>query len=402
MLVQSLIGKNNFLYRVQILFFVCLFVGSSCSAQKQLSNSQALLTGAAQLNQYLPLLQNKTVALVANHTSLVDDVHLLDTLLASGINVNKVFAPEHGFRGDADAGAHIKDGLDSKTGLPLISLYGKNKKPSSEQLAEVEVIVFDIQDVGARFYTYLSTLHYVMEAAAEQGIPVVVLDRPNPNINIIDGPVLDTAFSSFVGLHPVPIVYGMTIGEYAQMINGEHWIKPSNKKTCELRIVKLANYTRKTNYVLPMAPSPNLKSDKAIHWYPTLCLFEGTQISVGRGTDDPFTMFGCPECNLTDTTFTPQPNVGASNPKYNGKPCAGIVMPNSYPDSLVLEYWLQAYASYTGEKPFFNSFLKKLAGTDVLAKQIASGASSADIRASWKKELSQFKKMRKPYLIYKF
>lgn len=365
-----------------------------------MSNSQVLLTGAALLNQYLPLLQNKTVALVANHTSSVDDVHLLDTLLASGIKVNKVFAPEHGFRGDADAGAHIKDGMDSKTGLPLISLYGKNKKPSSEQLADVEVIVFDIQDVGARFYTYLSTLHYVMEAAAELGIPVIVLDRPNPNITMIDGPVLDTAFSSFVGLHSVPIVYGMTIGEYAQMINGEQWIQPANKKSCDLTVIRLANYTRTTSYVLPIAPSPNLKSDKAINWYPTLCLFEGTQISVGRGTDDPFTMFGCPDCKLTDTTFSPLPNVGASNPKYNRLTCAGVRMPALTPDTLVIDYWLQAYASYTGEKPFFNSFFKKLAGTDVLENQIAEGLSVQDIRASWEKDLTQFKKMRKPYLIY--
>lgn len=373
---------------------------STCKAQKNIPVSNPVKTGAEQLSVYLPLLQNKQVALVANHTSMVNNTHLLDTLLANGISVAKVFAPEHGFRGDADAGAHIKDGMDSKTGLPLISLYGKNKKPSSEQLAGVEVIVFDIQDVGARFYTYLSTLHYVMEAAAEQHIPVVVLDRPNPNIGIVDGPVLDTNFISFVGLHPVPIVYGMTIGEYAQMINGENWIKPTNNKTCDLTIIKLANYTRKSNYVLPVAPSPNLKSDKAIHWYPTLCLFEGSQISVGRGTTNPFTMFGCPTCDLHDTIFTPEPNVGASNPKYKGEQCAGLSMPDGYSDSLVVEYWLQAYTSYTGEKPFFNAFFKKLAGTDQLEKQISSGWSTQAIRNSWKKELQQFKKMRKPYLIY--
>lgn len=373
---------------------------SACKAQKNIPVSNPVKTGAEQLSVYLPLLQNKQVALVANHTSMVSNTHLLDTLLANGISVAKVFAPEHGFRGDADAGAHIKDGMDSKTGLPLISLYGKNKKPSSEQLVGVEVIVFDIQDVGARFYTYLSTLHYVMKAAAEQHIPVIVLDRPNPNIGIVDGPVLDTNFCSFVGLHPVPIVYGMTIGEYAQMINGENWIKPTKNITCDLTIIKLANYTRKSNYILPVAPSPNLKSDKAIHWYPTLCLFEGTQISVGRGTDDPFTLFGCPDCKLTDTTFTPLPNVGASNPKFKGEQCAGVSMPDGYSDSLVVEYWLQAYASYTGEKPFFNAFFKKLAGTDQLEKQISSGLSAQAIRNSWKKELQQFKKMRKPYLIY--
>lgn len=373
---------------------------SACNAQKNIPVANPVKTGAEQLSVYLPLLQNKQVALIANHTSMVNNTHLLDTLLANGISVAKVFAPEHGFRGDADAGAHIKDGMDSKTGLPLISLYGKNKKPSSEQLGGVEVIVFDIQDVGARFYTYLSTLHYVMEAAAEQHIPVVVLDRPNPNIGIVDGPVLDTNFSSFVGLHPVPIVYGMTIGEYAQMINGENWIKPTNNITCDLTIIKLANYTRKSNYVIPVAPSPNLKSDKSIHWYPTLCLFEGTQISVGRGTTNPFTMFGCPSCDLHDTIFIPEPNVGASNPKYKGEQCAGVSMPDGYSDSLVVEYWVQAYASYTGEKPFFNAFFKKLAGTDQLEKQISSGLSAQAIRNSWKKELQQFKKMRKSYLIY--
>ena len=373
---------------------------SACNAQKNIPVANPVKTGAEQLSVYLPLLQNKQVALIANHTSMVNNTHLLDTLLANGISVAKVFAPEHGFRGDADAGAHIKDGMDSKTGLPLIPLYGKNKKPSSEQLGGVEVIVFDIQVVGARFYTYLSTLHYVMEAAAEQHIPVVVLDRPNPNIGIVDGPVLDTNFSSFVGLHPVPIVYGMTIGEYAQMINGENWIKPTNNITCDLTIIKLANYTRKSNYVIPVAPSPNLKSDKSIHWYPTLCLFEGTQISVGRGTTNPFTMFGCPSCDLHDTIFIPEPNVGASNPKYKGEQCAGVSMPDGYSDSLVVEYWVQAYASYTGEKPFFNAFFKKLAGTDQLEKQISSGLSAQAIRNSWKKELQQFKKMRKSYLIY--
>lgn len=401
MWLLSLFGKNNFLYRVQILFFVCIVFVLACSAQKNVSTPGPIKTGAEQLSTYLPFIQNKNVALVANHTSLVNGTHLLDTLLASGIAVNKVFAPEHGFRGDADAGAHVQDGLDTKTGLPLISLYGKNKKPKPEQLVGVDIIVFDIQDVGARFYTYLSTLHYVMEAAAENGIQVIVLDRPNPNIGVIDGPVLDTNFSSFVGLHPVPIAYGMTIGEYAQMINGEKWIKPTNKAACDLVVVSLKNYSRNTNYVLPVAPSPNLKSAEAIAWYPTLCLFEGTEISCGRGTDNPFTLYGNPYCNLTDTSFVPKPNDGSKYPRFEGQKCYGKSMLGSSPGNYIhVQEWINAYTCYRGEKPFFNSFFKKLAGTDMLAKQIEQGMSAKAISDSWTKELQAFKKMRKPFLIY--
>jgi uncharacterized protein YbbC (DUF1343 family) len=402
MLTSFSAGKNSFLKTVNlILFHAFMFLFFSCSAQKKIQTTESVKVGAARMEMYLPLLQGKTVGLVANHTAMIGTTHLLDTLIKQNIDIAAVFSPEHGFRGTADAGAHITDGKDSKTGIPIVSLYGKNKKPSKDQLKGIEVLVFDLQDVGVRFYTYLSTLHYVLEAATENNIAVIVLDRPNPNIASIDGPVLDTAFSSFVGLHPVPILYGMTIGEYAQMIAGEQWIKTNATDAARLTIIPIANYTRTTSYVLPIAPSPNLRSAAAIAWYPTLCLFEGTEISVGRGTNNPFTLYGNPHCTMKDTAFTPTPNVGAKYPRFQDEVCYGKSMLKEQPThNIHINEWIAAYQCYEGEKPFFNAFFKKLAGTDQLKKQLENNWTEKRIRASWKKDLKVFKYMRKAYLIY--
>ena len=331
-------------------------------------------------------LDGKRVAVVGNQTSVVEGIHLVDTLLAKGIRVSKIFCPEHGFRGTAAAGAHIDNGIDPKTGLPIISLYGKNKKPSAEQLTDVDVVLFDLQDVGCRFYTYLSTLHYVMEACAESGIQLVVLDRPNPNGHYIDGPVLDTTrYRSFVGMHPVPVVYGMTIGEYARMINGEHWLQGGVE--CDLWVAKMKGYRRDSvGYELPVLPSPNLRNAHAIALYPSLCLFEGTNCGVGRGTDYPFewVTYGKDTLDLRQEVA---------------------------PAAFSLKYLMEMYRRTQAIKqsnnqainPFFlkNNFFEKLAGNGDLRKQIESGMSEEEIRATWQPALDEFKKIREKYLIYK-
>ena len=281
-----------------------------------------IIPAAERSNLYLPLLKDKKVALVVNQSSLVGQRHLLDHLLKHGVKVQKIFAPEHGFRGKADAGAHIKNSRDSKTGLPIISLYGKHKKPTKSDLKGIDLIVFDIQDVGVRFYTYLSTLHYIMEAGAEQQIPVMVLDRPNPNGQYIDGPVLQKKYRSFVGLHPVPVVYGMTIGEYAKMINGEGWLK--GRKKAELTVIPLAQYTHQSSYVLAVKPSPNLPNGRAVALYPSLAFFEGTVISAGRGTKKPFQLYGAPQYSVKKFSFVPKSRSGAKYPKFKGKRCYGV------------------------------------------------------------------------------
>jgi uncharacterized protein YbbC (DUF1343 family) len=365
------------------------------------------ICGIDQKDKYLPLLENKAVGLVCNHTSLrITGEHLVDYLLKKQIRVNTVFAPEHGFRGTASAGEEIKDGKDLKTGLPIISLYGRNKKPSPDMLAGIDVVVFDIQDVGARFYTYISTLSLVMEACAEQGIPVIVLDRPNPNGYYVDGPLLKPGYDSFVGMHPVPVVHGMTVGEYAQMVNGEGWL--SKGVQCELTVIKAVGYEHSMASSLPMAPSPNLPNATAIRLYPSLCFFEGTNVSVGRGTDKPFQQIGAPwmAAAFPEYTFTPAPNEGATQPRYNGETCYGVDL-TSFGNSFlptykgIYLYWLlEAYRMAPDKSAFFNPYFNKLAGSEVLRKQIEAGLSEEEIKASWQADLHAFKLVRKKYLLY--
>ena len=365
--------------------------------------SNKIIVGAEQFDSYSYLLKNKNIGIVANQTSFLESEkqHLVDFLISKKIAVKKVFAPEHGFRGTADAGEHIKDGVDSKTGVPLISLYGSNKKPSQEQLKGIDVVVFDIQDVGARFYTYISTLHYVMEACAEAGIPVVVMDRPNPNGHYVDGPILEKEHQSFVGMHPIPIVHGMTIGEYAKMINGEGWLNNNLKAT--LTVIEMKGYNHQMTYSLPVKPSPNLPNDKSINLYPSLCFFEGTFINAGRGTDMQFQVFGAPSLPSSQYSFkyTPRSNEGAKNPKFKDQLCYGKDLRNEPNlDRINLEWLIDAYNANGKKKDFFNSFFVKLAGTKKLQEQIEQGLTAEEIRSTWKDGLSKFKEIRERYLLY--
>lgn len=371
----------------------------------QIKYADSAVMAADRPGSYLPLLYGKSVGMVANQTSITKDGHLVDYLIANKVAVKKVFAPEHGFRGTASAGEVIKDGKDVKTGLPIVSLYGSNKKPTAEQLADVDVVVFDIQDVGARFYTYISTLTYVMEACAENGKKVIVLDRPNPNGYYVDGPVLKDGFESFVGMHHIPVVHGMTIGEYAKMVNGEKWLKDGVQ--CQLDVVTCENWDHSMTYSLPVKPSPNLPNDDAIILYPSLCFFEGTTVSVGRGTDKPFQQFGAPYFKETQYSFTPQSNEGAKYPKYEGEQCNGFVL-NDFAQfylnglgELYLHWLVEAYNMAPEKDKFFNSFFEKLAGTDQLQKDIIAGKTAEQIRQSWKEEVSEFKRLRRKYLLYK-
>jgi uncharacterized protein YbbC (DUF1343 family) len=364
----------------------------------------SLEVGANRTSTYFPLLQDKKIGVVANQTSVIfkndkSYTHLVDSLFSLNISVKKVFAPEHGFRGDADAGELIKDGIDVKTGIPIISLYGENKKPTHEQLSGIDMLVFDIQDVGVRFYTYISTLHYVMEACAENNIPLIVLDRPNPNAHYVDGPVLEMSHQSFVGMHPIPVVYGMTIGEYAIMINGENWLK--NQITCDLTVVPLSNYSHETPYSLPIKPSPNLPNDQSINLYPSLCFFEGTNVSVGRGTDMQFQIYGSPFLAMNSFSFTPQPNYGSKLPPHQGVKCYGEDL-RFYPklNELNLTWLRDAYSLSLNSNVFFNDFFKKLAGNDELQRQIEQVITIEEIKESCEKDLKSFKKLRKKYLLY--
>lgn len=366
-----------------------------------------IITGAEQTERYFPMLQQKKVAVCFNPTSVIGNTHLVDTLKNAGINMVKIFAPEHGFRGEAEAGAAIQSSTDTKTGIPIVSLYGKNKKPTAEQLKDVEIIVFDMQDVGCRFFTYISTLHYIMETAATQSIPVMILDRPNPNGYFIDGPVLEEKHKSFVGMHPVPVVHGMTIGEYAQMINGERWLEDS--LVCDLQIIECKNYTHQTRYSLPIKPSPNLSTDEAIYLYPSLCLFEGTDISLGRGTQKPFQIFGHPNLMIGDYYFTPESLKGVSeNPPQKGKKCKGFDLTDKATNNLHssnsfnITYLIAAYNHFPKEMKFFTypDFFDKLAGNSTLRWQIINGRTEEEIRASWQPALEKFKKTRSQYLIY--
>jgi uncharacterized protein YbbC (DUF1343 family) len=365
-----------------------------------------VVTGAERTTAYLPLVSGKRVAVVTNATGRIGTSHLVDSLLALDVNVVKVFAPEHGFRGDADAGEHVKDQRDATTGLPLVSLYGSNKKPSAAQLADVDVLLFDIQDVGVRFYTYISTLHYVMEAAAETGKAVVVLDRPNPNGFYVDGPVLDMAHRSFVGMHPVPLVHGMTVGEFARMINGEGWL--AGGRRCDLTVIACQGYDHDTVYELPVRPSPNLPNMSSIYLYPSLGLFEGTIVSVGRGTDRPFQCIGYPGNPIGDFTFTPVPMPGAKEPPHKGKECRGIDLReygafHSRMERRIRLHWLIGlYRDAPAPDRFFlaNGFFDKLAGGPDLRLRIQAGEDEETIRASWQPGLRDFMKVRAKYLLY--
>jgi len=362
-----------------------------------------IVTGAENSQAYMTYLKGKNVAVVVNQSSLVFGEHLVDKLLNNKINVKKIFAPEHGFRGEADAGQHVKNGIDSATGLPIVSLYGKHKKPTKSDLKDIDIIVFDIQDVGVRFYTYLSTLHYIMEAAAESHIPVIVLDRPNPNAGRIDGEVLDLKYKSFVGMHPVPILYGMTIGEYALMINGEGWLKGGQK--VDLKVIRLGNYTHDSAYSLMVKPSPNLPNDLSVYLYPSLAFFEGTTFSVGRGTTQQFQLYGSPYYTKKYFSFKPISREGAKHPKHENKVCYGVDLSGeviSINDGINLEYILDAYKHYPYKKKFFlkNKFIDKLAGSSHLREQILAGKTAKSIKESWQKGLNNFKAIRQNYLIY--
>ncbi|MCB9202227.1 MAG: DUF1343 domain-containing protein [Flavobacteriales bacterium] len=386
-----------------------------------------IIVGAEQPQKYISLLKGKKVGVVTNQTGVIkyiheydcqnyfdfmkekckDDetIHLVDFLVNSGVEVKRIFAPEHGFRGEADAGETVKNGKDIKTNIPIISLYGKNKKPTREQISDLDIILFDIQDVGARFYTYISTLHYVMEAAKEYGDKqVLVLDRPNPNAHYVDGPVLDKNYESFVGMHQVPIVYGMTIGEYAKMINGERWLKDGIQ--ANLKVIELKNYTHDSRYSLPVKPSPNLPNDKSINLYPSTCFFEGANVSEGRGTNMQFQVYGSPFLSKTEFYFVPEPNEGAKSPRFQGRKCYGKDLRNEeFLSEIKLSYLIDAYKNYNSIESFWikNSgsfWIDKLAGTDKLRKQIDAGKTEAEIKESWKADLEEFKNIRSKYLIY--
>lgn len=402
--------------KIKDLVLICLiFLNFPILIFSQNTNSE-FITGADQPDRYLPMLQHKTVIVATNATGLIikksqkNSIQdkpkvqsIVDFLVENKINIKSIFAPEHGFRGNADAGETVKNGIDQKTNIPIISLYGKNKKPTADQLNGVDVIVFDIQDVGVRFYTYISTLTYIMEAAAENKVEVIVLDRPNPHDGYIDGPILDKKWTSFVGMHPVPVIYGLTIGEYGLMVNGEKWLEKGVQ--AKYHVITMQNYHKKKRYPILEKPSPNLPNDKAINLYPSLCFFEGTQVSVGRGTALPFQIFGSPWTKDFPFRFTPRPTEGAKDPFLNGQTCYGEDLSHN-PKTLTklnLEWLLKAYRDYKNpEQDFFlpNLFFDKLAGSDRLRKQIIAGKSEEEIVASWKSGLKKYQQIRKKYVLY--
>jgi len=357
-------------------------------------------TGADNYEKYLPILKDKKVGVVTNQTGILSNkTHLVDFLLEKKINLQKIYAPEHGFRGTADAGELVKDGKDTKTGIAIISLYGDNKKPKPEQLAGIDILIFDLQDVGARFYTYISSLHYVMEACAENKIPLLILDRPNPNGNTIDGPILEKENASFIGMHPIPVLHGLTIGEYGKMINEEKWLK--NGVQCDLTVIPCLNYNKEMNYPLPVKPSPNLPNDQAINLYASLCFFEGTNVSLGRGTEQQFQIYGSPFLPKTNFSFTPKPNFGSKDPLHNGKVCYGEDLSKApRVKGIELKWLLKAYATTSDKTKFFIPFFTKLAGTKKLQEQIETGMTETEIKKSWEKGLEDFRKIRKKYEIY--
>lgn len=366
---------------------------------------EAITTGAQQLEKYGQLIKGKRIAIVANQSSIVGEKHLIDFLLEKEVIISKVFSPEHGFRGTAGAGEKVQSNIDSKTGIQIVSLYGKHKKPTITDLQDIDIVLFDLQDVGVRFYTYISTLTYVMEACAENNKPIIILDRPNPNGFYVDGPVLETEYKSFVGMHPVPVVYGMTIGEYAKMVNGEKWL--NDGISCDLSIIKLKNYKRNMLVKLPIKPSPNLPNWESVYLYPSLCFFEGTVISAGRGTDFPFQIYGHPDLKLGSFNFTPTPNVGSKYPKLEGKHCNGQNL-SGYAHNfknnnvgLNLSWLIETYKTLNNDSiVMFNNYFNTLAGNKELKQQIIDGWSEEKIKESWQQGLNDFKAIRKKYLIY--
>lgn len=384
-----------------------LFVYATAHSNNLFSQSTAVKPGSWSTAEYIPMLAGKNIALVANQTSTIGNTHLVDTLLSASVKLKIIFAPEHGFRGDAANGEKIKDGKDAKTGLPVKSLYGSKIKPDSADLAGIDYVVFDIQDVGVRFYTYLTTLHYVMEACADYNIPLLLLDRPNPNGHYIDGPILESKYKSMVGVHPIPLVHGMTLGELALMINGEGWL--ASKNTCNLTVIKTKNWDHNTEYKLPIPPSPNLPSQESIILYPTMGLFEGTVLSMGRGTDHPFVSFGAPWFTVGSYKFTPREIPGkATNPPFEDQECRGFLV-DDFARNYLVDYrklyieWFELLMSACPDKnAFFNSFFDKLAGTASLRQQILTGVSSENIRKSWQPGLENFKKSRSKYMLYPF
>jgi len=364
-----------------------------------------IIVGAERTGTYLPLIQDLSVAVVTNQTSLIGDTHLVDSLLSLGISIKAIFGPEHGFRGDQDDGISIEDGRDPRTGVPVISLYGKKKKPEAADLEGIDLVIFDIQDVGTRFYTYISTMHYVMQACAENGVKLMIFDRPNPNGFYVDGPMLEKQYPSFVGMHHIPVVHGMTMAEYAQMVNGEGWLGEGLE--CELSWVLCEAYDHQKKYRLPVNPSPNLQHMNAIYLYPSLCFFEGTALSIGRGTDFPFEVFGHPEMQNAEFTFIPESRPGAStNPKLQGMECFGKdlrVMRELGGDRegrINLDWLIGAYENYPDKGSFFNSYFEKLAGTASLREQITNGFTSEQIKESWEPGLEEFRLIRDKYLLY--
>ena len=382
-------------FKITFLFFLlCINPLVSTSQNK-------IISGAEQINKFLPMLKNKKVGIVAHQASLINSkTHLVDSLLSLNINIEKVFAPEHGFRGDLDAGEGFLNVIDDKTRLQVISLYGKKKKPSEQDLNGISIMVFDLQDVGVRFYTYLSTLHYIMEACSERNIPLLLLDRPNPNIHYIDGPVLEKENKSFVGMHPVPIVYGMTIGEYAKMINGEGWLKEGRK--CDLKVIQIKNYNHNTPYELKIRPSPNLPNPQSVSLYPSLCLLEQTVISIGRGTEMQFQVYGSPKFPESTFSFTPKPNFGSKNPKLKNQICYGVDLRKvKRPDRIEIKWLIDSYSKFPIKDNFFLKGFDKISGTKKLKEQIKNGLNENQIRMSWKTNIEEFKKIRKKYLLYR-
>ena len=397
--------QMNLSLKIKDLLLIVLIYFGFCQLNfAQNLDKNCFKTGADRPEIYLPLLENKTIAVVTNQTGLLKDkTFLVDFLLKKNIKIKTIFAPEHGFRGDADAGEHVKNGVDTKTGIQIISLYGDNKKPKPEQLKGIDLVLFDIQDVGVRFYTYISTLTYVMEAAAENNVEVMVLDRPNPQDGFIDGPVLKSQWKSFIGMHEIPVIYGLTIGEYGKMVNGEKWLKKGVQP--KYTLIPMQNYHKKQRYEISASPSPNLPNDQAINLYPSLCFFEGTQVSVGRGTDLPFQIYGSPGTKNLPYQFTPKPNFGAKDPFLNGKLCYGENLSNKNVDlrELDISWLLKAYKNYQNPtQDFFlkNLFFDKLAGSDELRKQMIAGKTAVEIKNSWKSDLEKFQKVRTKYVVY--
>jgi len=392
--------------QVMLRLFLLLFISVGCvqlTVAATIPVKEQPIVAAAQHERFLPALKGLNIGVVVNQTSQVEGLHLVDFLQEKGMNVQAIFAPEHGFRGDHDAGSHVKNDVDSKTGIKIVSIYGSNKKPATGELDELDVILFDIQDVGVRFYTYISSMHYMMEAAAQHHIKFIVLDRPNPNIAYVDGPVLDPKFRSFVGMHPIPILHGMTVGELALMIKGEGWI--SSAAALDLTVIPVANYTRNTPYQLPIKPSPNLPNTQSVRLYPSLCFFEATPISIGRGTDFPFQVIGFSPLPLGDFKFTPRAIKGAAmHPKFKGIEVFGLDLRQSDIQGLELGLLMSTYKQLKAKNLTFferEGFMDKLAGTDTLRLAIEAGHSEEHIKQSWQPGLDHFKLQRTPYLLYR-